>query len=265
MHPFTRAGFGPAPFRCIGVRENRFEIPGFGWKPGGNCRYCGTGILYEYVIKSAEGREFIVGSDCVRKTGAEVTGFREQRLNLARTKRETRRAEDRTAREARWAANRALRAATFQADPLNAALIKWLQDTPADCKNDFQRQMKEHLQIIGSFSDKQRDAIQKMMQREEERDRIKQNSEWLGEIGKPIEVEAAIAFQTCWASDFGWPRVFTYLTVLHQGDNVLVYKGNRLGERGEKVKGKFTVKEHGERDGTKQTIINRPRNLQVLP
>jgi hypothetical protein len=116
-HPFERAGLGTAPFRCVSVRTNWFTVPGCpeASKPGGSCQYCGTGILYEFVIKSADGREFVVGSDCVRRTGAQVEGFREQRLQLARTQRATKRQERYTERRARWEAEAAAKLPEFDA------------------------------------------------------------------------------------------------------------------------------------------------------
>lgn len=69
VHPFERAGLGSAPFRFLGMRENVYSAcPGHS-QPGGTCDYCGTGIRYECVIGSADGRKFVVGTDCVRKAG----------------------------------------------------------------------------------------------------------------------------------------------------------------------------------------------------
>ncbi len=264
LHPFERAGLGQAPFHCISVRQNRFEIPGAGWKPGGCCNFCSTGILYEYVIKSADDRTFVVGSDCVRRTGAEVTGFREQRLQLARSKRETRRVEDRAARQARWAAERAERAGVFQNDSRNRTLITWLEETPDNERNSFRLEMRESLRQWGSLTDRQRDAAHTSMMRDAERARQQAASQWIGKIGEKLQGEFTITFTTSWESNFGWPRVMTYLTVMASEDNLFVYKGNRLGERGMKLRGTFTVKEHGERNGTKQTILSRPRKLEAL-
>lgn len=83
VHPFERAGLGQAPFRyvemaqqdiCYGERIlNRAELQEGGiavtTKPGGSCAYCGTYIRHMYNIRSADGRVFHVGSDCVEKTG----------------------------------------------------------------------------------------------------------------------------------------------------------------------------------------------------
>ena len=55
-----------------------------------------------------------------------------------------------------------------------------------------------------------------------------------------------------------------YLRAPHPCPNLPLHKGNSLGAVGEKIRGTFTVKEHGERDGVKQTILQRPRNIEVI-
>lgn len=68
VHPFEKAGLGRAPFAFVAMRENVYSAcPGHS-QPGGTCDYCGTGIMYECVIESSDGKRFVVGSDCVRKT-----------------------------------------------------------------------------------------------------------------------------------------------------------------------------------------------------
>ncbi|HWN84097.1 MAG TPA: hypothetical protein VNN99_03065 [Vicinamibacterales bacterium] len=68
MHPFEEAGFGRAPYALDGVTRNWFTAgPGDPGKPGGSCDYCGTGIAYEYWVRSADGRRFKVGCDCIAK------------------------------------------------------------------------------------------------------------------------------------------------------------------------------------------------------
>lgn len=83
IHPFEKAGLGKAPFRFVGMAQqdriygevilNRAEYEKTGialtTKPGGTCAYCGTYILNMYNIKSADGKCFHVGCDCVEKTG----------------------------------------------------------------------------------------------------------------------------------------------------------------------------------------------------
>lgn len=90
MHPFEKAGLGKAPFRCVGVYKNAYQAcPGAPVQAGGSCDFCGTGIMYEYKILSADGKGFKVGCDCVARTGGEgqVTGVRQERLKIAREQR----------------------------------------------------------------------------------------------------------------------------------------------------------------------------------
>jgi hypothetical protein len=72
IHPFERAGLGSAPFRCVGWYESKYQaIPGdpsCPVQPGSSCDYCGQGIVNVFVIRSADGREFKVGCDCVART-----------------------------------------------------------------------------------------------------------------------------------------------------------------------------------------------------
>jgi hypothetical protein len=71
-HPFEQAGLGKAPFRVLGMFEKVFSpAPGAPSKPGGTCDYCSNGILFCFTIRSVDGKEFVVGSDCVRKTTRE--------------------------------------------------------------------------------------------------------------------------------------------------------------------------------------------------
>lgn len=81
IHKFERAGLGKAPFRYLGCFEDRgphrstdpktgiVTECGSPGQPMGTCEYCGQGIALCCSIVSADGKRFIVGSDCVAKTG----------------------------------------------------------------------------------------------------------------------------------------------------------------------------------------------------
>lgn len=70
LHPFERAGLGKAPFAYVGMSEKVYvACPGAPEQPAGTCDYCGQGIRYCCGIRSADGKEFVVGCDCVRKLG----------------------------------------------------------------------------------------------------------------------------------------------------------------------------------------------------
>lgn len=112
VHPWQALGLGLAPFRCVAVTVKKYQAcHGAPILPGGTCDACGMGIMYVYAIVSADGKNFGVGCDCVRKTGWDpdmVRRTKELRRELAR-------AERAAAREAgieeKRAANRAARAA----------------------------------------------------------------------------------------------------------------------------------------------------------
>lgn len=71
VHRFELAGLGKAPFRFTGeVSEKTYcACPGAPVQPGSSCDYCGTGIRYEFWVRSADGKKFKVGCDCIHKTG----------------------------------------------------------------------------------------------------------------------------------------------------------------------------------------------------
>jgi hypothetical protein len=79
VHAFEAAGLGKAPFKYVGAikqdiaygeavvsREGGILVT---TKRGGSCDFCGTYIVNMFRIKSADGRTFKVGEDCVLKTG----------------------------------------------------------------------------------------------------------------------------------------------------------------------------------------------------
>lgn len=73
IHPFEQRGLGLAPFRCVGMYEKVYvACHGAPAQPAGTCDYCGNGIRYVFEIKSADGKCFGVGCECVRKTDREA-------------------------------------------------------------------------------------------------------------------------------------------------------------------------------------------------
>lgn len=70
IHVFESAGLGVGPFKFVRVEIRRFRPHPSAWaKPGGSCKYCGTAITECCVIRDSQGHEFIVGNECVKKTG----------------------------------------------------------------------------------------------------------------------------------------------------------------------------------------------------
>lgn len=115
VHPFQQAGLGKAPFQWVGVEERRGPLPvpghpgmfvGSPGQPMGVCDFCGTGIAECHFIRSSDGRTFMVGCECVRKTyDAGLT--RAVKEATAKKRRERTAAKKRMKREEREAARRA--------------------------------------------------------------------------------------------------------------------------------------------------------------
>jgi hypothetical protein len=68
IHKFEAAGLGKAPYCFIGMSQKIFKAPGI-TKPGGCCDYCSTAIANCFHLMSSDGKEFIVGCECIRKAG----------------------------------------------------------------------------------------------------------------------------------------------------------------------------------------------------
>lgn len=137
-HVFEKAGLGRAPFHCVDV----VSIPSASLaasNPGayqnamamlprdlgcGSCAFCGTAIMHNFVIESTDQKRFVVGCDCVAKTGDAglIKEVKTVRVREALQKRAAKSAASRAEREASWAAERAERATVFCTE--NAELIE---------------------------------------------------------------------------------------------------------------------------------------------
>ena len=104
--------------------------------------------------------------------------------------------------------------------------------------------------------------------REEQREELaakKARSQFIGEEKQRLDFEGELVLCKCISTiQVAWNTwQDKYINVIECGDNIVVYFGNPVGEKGDKVKFKATVKEHNERDGVKQTIVQRPKFLEV--
>lgn len=70
VHVFEQAGLGKAPFAYVDYFQGKAYADEFtGSQDCTTCAYCYTSISACFRIKSSDGKEFIVGSTCVTKTG----------------------------------------------------------------------------------------------------------------------------------------------------------------------------------------------------
>ena len=135
VHPYEAAGLGKAPFFVVGVEERRGPITirtsdgietqvGAPGQPMGSCQFCGTGIAECWSIRSADGKQFIVGCECVRKVAAKGSPLRtefEKHLCERKRKKDAARLLNRTvAARVAWTADSGLLADRKHSNPYMA-------------------------------------------------------------------------------------------------------------------------------------------------
>lgn len=92
-------------------------------------------------------------------------------------------------------------------------------------------------------------------QREAEAEAARKSSEYVGEVGKRIEVEVKDAtLVTSWETDWGMTHLYKFIDT---NGNVLVWFASSMIDDNDIHKVKGTVKAHNERDGIKQTVLTR--------
>lgn len=103
-----------------------------------------------------------------------------------------------------------------------------------------------------------RDMLAKDKARQAERRERDLASQHIGTVGERLRgLELTVSFQTGFETQFGFTTVTGFRDA---AGNVFIHKGTNPGcERGDRVTVAATVKEHGERDGVKQTILSRPK------
>lgn len=119
LHKWEIDGLGKAPFECVGM----FELPSPSLAEHnptaynnamrelpkgyhcGTCAVCGMPLKYNYLIKSADGQTFSVGSECVLKRGNHekslVDKIKAERNAILREKRAAKRQAEWEVREAK--------------------------------------------------------------------------------------------------------------------------------------------------------------------
>lgn len=91
--------------------------------------------------------------------------------------------------------------------------------------------------------------------REAEAEAARKSSEYIGEIGKRIDVEVKDAtLVSSWETDWGMTHLYKFIDT---DGNVLVWFASSMIDDNDVHKVRGTVKAHNERDGIKQTVITR--------
>ena len=143
-----------------------------------------------------------------------------------------------------------------------SAASNWIPERAYTDK--FFGSLAKALYTYGKLTPSQCEAVRKCMAKDQERqagfkairDARKTLSNHIGAVGERIDLTLTVAHIVEIPTDYG-------LMLIHimadTNQNRVIYKGSkRLADKGQTVTLKATIKDHGERDGEKQTIIARP-------
>jgi hypothetical protein len=155
VHPWETRLLGKAPFRVVGFEVRTYQsCADAPVQPGATCDACGTAIKNVYMIRSSDGRDFVVGCDCVAKTGdrvliADVKAAQAERRAVAREARRAALADGRKAERA------AKGAAFFAAHPEFAAACE-------ECTHEIAADIAARVRMFGSVSEAQMALVIKL-------------------------------------------------------------------------------------------------------
>ena len=162
----------------------------------------------------------------------------------------------RIGREKRWLAS----------DPRAEEIINFLNGRSYDAPNSFLGKMEQAYLEYGSLTEGQRsaviNAIEKRAEAKARFDLEKAKSNHIGVVGERQEFEAVVKFTTSYDTMYGT----TFVVGMKIGDDTLIFKGTAdlvRAQRGDTVRFTARIKEHGERDGEKQTIVQRPTKISI--
>lgn len=169
----------------------------------------------------------------------------------------------------------------IESDPRAQEVIDFLAGRyNSNNPNSFLGKMEESLHEWGSLTENQRNAVCKIIDQQAERqaefDAEKLKSNHIGTVGERMQFEAEVVFKVQLESGHGYstqdgativhyPDYF-YIVGMKSGDDMIIYKGTgelSNAKKGDTVSFMAKVKEHGERDGQKQTIVQRPTKIEI--
>jgi len=94
-----------------------------------------------------------------------------------------------------------------------------------------------------------------------ERRELDEKSSWVGQIGERMTFTGEIVSYVFKAGSVHYVDNYEYTTVRTPEGDLVSWYNNKLGERGETVTFKATVKKHLDKDGILSTRVNRPKKV----
>jgi hypothetical protein len=157
---------------------------------------------------------------------------------------------------------------TWNKNPENAELVEWLMGEAWNAPvGSFIKKMADNYDDWGSLTPKMVAVLKKIKAEKAEKKAAneakwaaeKALSNWIGEVGKKVEIEAKVIWKVEYETMYGMMTV----TGLKAGNDIIVHKGKNVWpDKGEMVKAVVKVKEHKDYKGTKETIVWYPKNIE---
>jgi hypothetical protein len=229
----------------------------------GTCHVCGAAAMYVAKYHHRPSNSYIVtGMDCAEKMDFGGTGsFKAFKAKVSHERKIMKGkavAHEVLALLGMSDAYRVYEAGSYQEG-------KWLREESIICE------MVMNLVKYGKWSEKQAEFCRKLLgdiasrpQREAERAAQKEAeaaaSNYVGNVGDRLSFDLVVQFVSSFETQFGIMHVHV---MKDDAGNVIVYKGNRIAAKDEKVSLKATVKDHKEYKGVKQTVICRPKIVEA--
>lgn len=145
-------------------------------------------------------------------------------------------------------------------------VIDFIRGRNYDNPSSFLAQMEKSFDDWGALTEGQRNAVCKIIDQQAERkaeyDAQKLKSNHIGIVGERMQFNAEVLFRVWVEGAYG----IIYIVGMRSGDNMIVFKGNgdlADAKKGDTVSFMAKVKDHGERDGQKQTIVQRPTKVEI--
>jgi hypothetical protein len=133
-------------------------------------------------------------------------------------------------------------------------------------RSGFLGDMCEAIDKYGAPTPAQRAAIIKCIDADKARqakwDAEMAKSQHVGTVGQRQEFTATVVFKAAYETIYG----YAFVVGMKADDNFIVSKGTSklaCAQKGDTVQFMAMVKEHGERDGQKQTVVTRPTKIKI--
>jgi hypothetical protein len=214
----------------------------------GTCDHCGAWFKFGMIYRHTSGVACVVGHTCAAQSFA-VENRYTLTLNRAR-------------KAAQAREHSAKMAAAARAQAVGGG-FEWLYAEKHT--NKLLADVASKGAQYGSLSERQIELVKRVRDDVAKRAAEPQlpPSTYQGEVGKPLTVTVEILAVREREGYMPGTKSFWHL-MRDAAGNVYTSRGASIGDRGEKIAGTFTVKAHEEYQGTKQTILQRPRKLSTV-